>query len=79
MLDITGVNQTMETVQSAYRKYGITKNIVAKSLFKKIRKHKTSILVIIVALFILLVILGYTMNPDKTWRPAGGQQETRTP
>jgi Na+/H+ antiporter NhaC len=68
----------MKSVQSAYRKYGITKNIVAKSLFKKIRKHKTIIIVIIVVLFILLVILGYTMNPDKTWRSTSREQETRT-
>ena len=43
---------------------------MARSLFKKIRKHKKIIFVIIVVLFILLIILGYTMNPDKTWRPA---------
>jgi hypothetical protein len=52
------------------------KIVMTQSLFQKIRRHKIVLFVIIIVLFILLVILGYTMDPDETWKPAGGERTT---
>jgi len=47
--------------------------IMAKFLYK-IRKHRMKILIVIIVAFILLLILGYAMNPDKTWGPGVHEQ-----
>jgi hypothetical protein len=52
---------------------------MAKSFLHKIRKHRMKILVAIIIAFILLLILGYAISPDKTWglgvheQPAGSR------
>ncbi len=52
---------------------------MAKTLLTTMRKHRRVILVIAILAFILLVILGFTMGPDKTWQPSGtdGQAQGR--
>jgi uncharacterized protein YpmB len=47
---------------------------MAKSLLSKVRKHRFKILIVIIIVFILLVILGYALGPDKTWKPPAQQQ-----
>ena len=42
---------------------------MVKRLLKAMRKHQRLILIVVIAVFILLVILGFRMDPDKTWRP----------
>ena len=42
---------------------------MAKTLLKAMRKHQRLILTIVILVFILLIILGFAMGPDKTWRP----------
>ena len=34
------------------------------------------ILIFIIVVFILLIILGYAMNPDRTWGPGVHEQST---
>jgi len=50
---------------------------MAKSLYNIIRKYRIIIVVTIIVLFILLMILGYTMSPDETWKPSGSEQKTK--
>ena len=51
---------------------------MAKSFLSKVRKHRFKILIAVVIAFILLVILGYALGPDKTWKsPAQQQNEPR--
>ena len=47
---------------------------MAKSFLSKIRKHRTKILIAAIVAFILLVILGFALGPDKTWRPPAQEQ-----
>jgi len=50
---------------------------MAKTLLKAMRKHRRVILIIAILAFILLVILGFAMGPDKTWRPSGTDGQTQ--
>ncbi len=47
---------------------------MAKSFLSKMRKYRTKILIAAIVAFIVLVILGYAMKPDKTWGPQPQQQ-----
>ena len=48
-------------------------------LYYKVRDYIISIIFIaIIIAFILLIILGYTMNPDKTWGPPDNEQQTES-
>jgi glycerol uptake facilitator-like aquaporin len=49
---------------------------MAKSLLYKVRKHRIEILIAIIIAFILLLILGYAINPDRTWGPGVHEQPT---
>jgi hypothetical protein len=49
---------------------------MAKSFLYKVRKHRMKILIAIIIAFILLLILGYAINPDKTWGPGAHEQPT---
>ena len=40
---------------------------MASSLNKVLRKHRKKVFIALVVIFIILVIFGLTMNPDKTW------------
>jgi membrane-bound acyltransferase YfiQ involved in biofilm formation len=40
-----------------------------RPFLSKIRKHRMKILIAVIVAFIVLVILGYAMRPDKTWGP----------
>jgi len=40
---------------------------MAKSFLSKIRKHRMKILIAVIVAFVVLLILGYAMKPDKTW------------
>ena len=40
---------------------------MAKSFLSKMRKYKYVILIASIIAFILLVILGFALGPDKTW------------
>ena len=51
---------------------------MAKSFVKKIRKHRMKILIVTIIIFILLVILGFALRPDKTWGPAVNDQQTES-
>ncbi len=51
---------------------------MAKSFLGKIRKYKFIILIAIIIAFILLVILGFALGPDKTWGPPVNEQETES-
>jgi hypothetical protein len=42
---------------------------MAKSFLHTIRKHRMKILIAIIIAFILLLVLGYAISPDKTWGP----------
>jgi len=57
---------------------GNTRILMYKSIFAKIRKYRIIILIALAALFILLIILGYTMNPDKTWKPYTYEHTTQS-
>lgn len=52
---------------------------MAKAMMKLLRKHNRLILILAIAMFILLVILGFAMNPDKTWQPPVDDRTTQTP
>jgi hypothetical protein len=45
---------------------------------KILRKRRALILIVIVIMFILLVILGFALGPDKTWKPPEGPTQTET-
>ena len=47
---------------------------MAKSFLYKVRKHRMKILIAIIVAFILLLILGYAINPDRTWGPGVHEQ-----
>jgi len=47
---------------------------MAKSFLYTIRKHRMKILIAIIIAFILLLILGYAINPDRTWGPGVHEQ-----
>jgi membrane-bound acyltransferase YfiQ involved in biofilm formation len=49
---------------------------MAKSFLKKIRKYRKIILIAAIIAFILLVILGFILGPDKTWGPGASQNQT---
>jgi hypothetical protein len=51
---------------------------MAKSFFDKIRKHRIVILIALIIAFLVLLIIGYTMNPDETWRPSVNERETES-
>ena len=51
---------------------------MAKSFLGKMRKYKYIILIASIIAFILLVILGFTLGPDKTWGPPVSEQETES-
>jgi len=51
---------------------------MAKSLLGKIRKYKYIILIASIAAFILLVILGFALGPDKSWRPPDTEQRSES-
>ena len=40
---------------------------MASSLNKVLRKHRKKVFIALVVIFIILMIFGRTMNPDKTW------------
>jgi len=50
---------------------------MARTLLKAMRKHRRAILIVAILAFILLVILGFAMGPDKTWQPAGADRQTQ--
>ena len=37
-----------------------------------------TILIVVIIVFILLVILGFALGPDKTWEPAVNDQQTES-
>ena len=47
---------------------------MAKTFLYKVRKHRMKILIAIIIAFILLLVLGYAINPDKTWGPGAHEQ-----
>lgn len=47
-------------------------------LYYKVRDHAWIVLIAALIMFVLLVILGYTQNPDKTWGPPDTEQQTET-
>lgn len=47
---------------------------MAKSFLGKIRKYRYIILIASIAAFILLVLLGTILGPDKTWEPPATEQ-----
>jgi hypothetical protein len=51
---------------------------MAKSFLYKVRKHRMKILIAIIVAFILLLILGYAINPDKTWGPGVHEPQTKS-
>jgi hypothetical protein len=51
---------------------------MAKSLLNKVRKHRMKILIVIIVAFILLLILGYAIDPDKTWGPGVNEQPAKS-
>ncbi len=51
---------------------------MAKSFLGKIRKYKYIILIACIAAFILLVILGFALGPDKSWGPPATDQQTES-
>ncbi len=50
---------------------------MATTLLKAMRKHRRAILIVAILAFILLVILGFTLGPDKTWQPPGADRQTQ--
>ena len=52
---------------------------MARSFMKMMRKHRRLILIVCVTILILLVILGFAMGPDKTWRSPVDDRTTQTP
>ena len=52
---------------------------MATTLLKAMRKHRRAILIVAILVFIVLVILGFTLGPDKTWQPprTDGQAQER--
>lgn len=50
---------------------------MARTLLRAMRKHQRLILIIVIVLFILLVILGFRMSPDQTWRPPGVNRQAQ--
>jgi hypothetical protein len=51
---------------------------MAKSFLGKIRKYKYIILIASIVVFILLVLLGAILGPDKTWEPPANMQRTES-
>jgi len=51
---------------------------MAKSFLGKIRKYKYIILIASIVIFILLVILGATLGPDKTWEPPANLEQSES-
>ncbi len=51
---------------------------MVRSFLGKIRKYKYIILIASIAAFILLVILGFALGPDKTWGPPDTEQQTES-
>jgi hypothetical protein len=51
---------------------------MAKSFLGKIRKYKYLILIASIVAFILLVILGFALGPDKTWEPPANERRTES-
>ncbi len=47
---------------------------MAKSFLYTIRKHRMKILIAIIIAIFLLLVLGYAINPDKTWGPGVHEQ-----
>ena len=51
---------------------------MAKSFLSKIRKYNKVILIITIIVFILLIILGTVLGPDKTWQQPDNQDRTES-
>jgi len=51
---------------------------MAKTLLKAMRKHRRLILIIVVLVFIALLLLGFMIGPDKTWRPPEAETPVQT-
>jgi len=49
-----------------------------KYILTKIRKHRIIILIALAIALIILVILGFTMNPDEIWKPSTDEQTTQS-
>ncbi|MCP4609228.1 MAG: hypothetical protein GY845_10995 [Planctomycetes bacterium] len=47
-------------------------------LYYKVRDRAWIVMIAIAIAFILLVIFGYTMNPDKSWGPPDTEQQTES-
>jgi ABC-type proline/glycine betaine transport system permease subunit len=47
---------------------------MAKLFFHKIQEHAWIVIVAIIIAFLLLVILGYRLGPDRTWKPKEQEQ-----
>ena len=47
---------------------------MAKLFFYKVKEHAWIIVVALIIAFVLLVILGYALGPDKTFRPPAQRQ-----
>jgi hypothetical protein len=62
------------TFELGYQIFRLIRYAMAKSFLSKIRKHRFKLLIAAVIAFILLVILGYALGPDKTWKPPAQQQ-----
>jgi predicted PurR-regulated permease PerM len=50
---------------------------MATTLLKVMRRHRRAILIVAILAFILLVIFGFTLGPDKIWRPPGADRQTQ--
>ena len=50
---------------------------MAKTLLKVMRKHQRLILIVVILVFTLLVILGFTMGPDKMWQPPAADRQAQ--
>ncbi len=51
---------------------------MAKSFLSKIRKYRIIILIASIIAFILLVILGAVLGPDKTWEQPASEEPTES-
>ena len=51
---------------------------MAKSFLGKLRKYRYIIIIASIIAFILLVLLGAILGPDKTWEPPANEQRTES-
>ena len=47
-------------------------------LYYKVRNNAWKVIIAIIVAFILLIIFGYAMNPDKSWGPPDTEQQSES-